>query len=290
MADQGEKYSKRGARTSYISTIVGISLVLYILGIVGCSILSINTLKKNVKESIMIDVYFNNNAKEVEMLQLTKSLNFDNAIKEATFVTKEQALKSMNIEEEDLIGSNPFPNSIEIYFHEDYAVLDSVKKIERSLMADNERLIKEVSYNPNQFKDINENLDIVVYVGLGIAALVLLISIALINNTIRLSLYSKRFIIRTMQLVGAKSNFIRRPFLAKAIAQGVIAAIIGLALTIGSLFALIEFFSNDLRNLVDKFSFIILFICITLFGILISWVSTYFALRKYIRLNPDKLY
>jgi cell division transport system permease protein len=178
--------------------------------------------------------------------------------------------------------------TIEIYLHEDYAHLDSLVQIEEELKADYGS-INEFYYNKEMLEDINTNSNFLIYIILGIAVLLLIVAIALINNTIRLAIYSKRLNIRSMQLVGATENFIRRPFIWNAFLQGIIAAMLALGLLMG-LNLYLEEQIEGLHEIQDLKIIVILFGMVTALGILISWISTYFALRKYLRLKSEYLY
>lgn len=291
MADIREKYSQRRLKTSYASTIVGITLVLYMLGLLGLLIMHANKLSDYVKENIGFTVFLNEDVKEVDIIQLQKTLDARDYIKSTEYITSEKAAKDL---QEDIgedfvtfLGYNPLPPSIDVRFKADYAVADSLSALQAEL--EKNTYVKEVQFQESLVTGVNENLRKISLIILGFSVLLMVISIALINNTIRLSVYSKRFLLRTMQLIGATENFIRRPFLLKGIVQGIVASVIAiLSLVFTLYFAQKEV--PELQELQDATLFIKLFIFVMVLGIIISWASTYLAVRKYLRIKTDYLY
>jgi cell division transport system permease protein len=291
MASVNEKYARRKAQSSYFSTVISISLVLFMLGALGLIVLHAKKLSDYVKENIGFSIILKENVKEVDIVQLQKTLDAANYVKSTEYITKEKAAESLKKDlGEDFVsflGYNPLLASIEVRLKADYANNDSIAWIERELLANTK--VKEVIYQKSLISMVNENIKKISLVMLGFSALLLLISIALINNTIRLSIYSKRFLIKSMQLVGATKGFIRRPFVIKGIMQGIYAGIIAIALLVGLLyFAQREI--PELLYLQDEQLIAILFGFVILLGILISWFSTFLAVRKYLRLKTDDLY
>jgi cell division transport system permease protein len=291
MASGTEKYARRRAQSSYFSTVISISLVLFMLGTLGLIVLHAQKLSDYVKENIGFSVILKENVKEVDIVQLQKTLDAANYVKSTEYITKEKAAESLkNDLGEDFIsflGYNPLLASIEVRLKADFANNDSIAWIERDLLSNTK--VKEVIYQKSLISMVNENIKKISLVMLGFSALLLLISIALINNTIRLSIYSKRFLIKSMQLVGATKGFIRRPFVIKGIMQGIYAGIISVALLVGLLY-LAQREIPELLFLQDEQLIAILFGFVILLGILISWFSTFLAVRKYLRLKTDDLY
>lgn len=285
--------NKRGIKigTSYISTVIGVALVLFFLGIIALLLLSTNTLKTNVKEQIGIDVFFKTTVGLGEITQIEKSLKKEDYIVSAGYVSSEQALDEIreSIGGDLIEDVNGIPPSIEVNLKETHANLDSVKVFENRLMALHGDKILEIHYDPTRFKDVNENLNKILYMIFAIAILLLVIAVAMINNTIRLAIYSKRFLIKTMQLVGAKSSFIRRPFLWQSLLQGVLASIIASAMLLATTLIMENQFP-DISLLIDVLTLLELFGITFILGMLITWLSTFFALRKYIRARMSKLY
>ncbi len=291
MASGTEKYARRRAQSSYFSTVISISLVLFMLGTLGLIVLHAQKLSDYVKENIGFSVILKENVKEVDIVQLQKTLDAANYVKSTEYINKEKAAESLkNDLGEDFIsflGYNPLLASIEVRLKADFANNDSIAWIERDLLSNTK--VKEVIYQKSLISMVNENIKKISLVMLGFSALLLLISIALINNTIRLSIYSKRFLIKSMQLVGATKGFIRRPFVIKGIMQGIYAGIISVALLVGLLY-LAQREIPELLFLQDEQLIAILFGFVILLGILISWFSTFLAVRKYLRLKTDDLY
>jgi len=291
MAGREDKYAKRRLKTSYLSTIVGVTLVLYMLGLLGLIVLHAKKLSDYVKENIGFTVFLNDDVKDVDVIQLQKSLDARQYVKSTEYITKEKAaatyIKESGEDFVTFLGYNPLPSSLEVRFGADFANSDSLKILETELLKN--KSVKEVSYQKSLVSAVNENLRKISLIILGFSCLLLIIAIALINNTIRLSVYSKRFLIRTMQLIGATENFIRRPFILKGFVQGIIGAMVAIILLVFTLyFAQKEV--PELRELQDAALFIKLFVFVTLMGVIISWASTYLAVRKYLRIKTDYLY
>jgi cell division transport system permease protein len=286
-----EKYTKRKLTGSSITTVVSISLVLFMLGLLAIIILNTRKLSDNMKENIAVQVILNDNAKEVSIQRLTKTLDAADYVRSTEFITKEEAAKRL---QEDLgedfvefIGYNPLLPSINVHLKAEFANNDSLAWIEKELLSNN--LVKEVNYRKSLISNINENLKKISIVILIFSGLLMLIALALINNTIRLSIYSKRFIIKTMQLVGATQSFIRRPFVLQGIKHGIVAALIAIAMLMGVLsFAQKQL--PELAELQDQKMLLTLFGVVIVIGIFIAWISTALAVRKYLRLKADDLY
>jgi cell division transport system permease protein len=283
--------TKKRLRSSYLTSIISISLVLFMLGLFGLLILNAQKLSKYVKENIGFSIILKENIKEVDIIRLQKNLDASLYVKSTKYITKEQAAKEL---EEDLgedfigfLGFNPLLASIEVHLQAKYANPDSIAIIENDFQAFNQ--IKEVFYQESLVSLVNENIRKIGFIILIFGGLLLLIAITLINNTIRLSIYSKRFIINTMQLVGATKGFIRRPFLYKSAAHGLIATII----STGLLSILLHYGENEFEGIISfqNIEIIgILFLSIFILGFLLNWISTYIAVNKYLRMDVDKLY
>lgn len=291
MTKPEDKYTKRKLKTSYLSTVVSITLVLYMLGLLWLIIMHAKKLSDYVKENIGFTVFLNEKVNEVDIIQLQKTLDAREYVKSTEYVPKEKAAtdlqKDLGEDFIDFLGYNPLPSSIEVRLKAAFANSDSLAVLENELVKN--KNIKEVSYQKSLVSMVNENLRKISLIILGFSSLLLIIAIALINNTIRLSVYSKRFLIRTMQLIGATENFIRKPFLLQGLLQGIVGSVISLILLVFTLyFAQKEV--PELQKLQDAALFIKLFIFVTVLGIIISWASTYMAVRKYLRIKTDYLY
>jgi len=285
------KISKSKARTSNVSTVVGIALVLFMLGSLLFVILNAKKLSDHVKESFRVQVFLKEDAKDADILKFKKLLEAEDFVVETKYITKEEAVQMM--EEEigenfvEFLGFNPLQASLDVHLESEYAHSDSLIWIEESILA-NPR-VKEVVYQPDLIDLINQNIKKISMVVLGFSLLLLIIAIALINNTIRLSVFSKRFIIRSMQLVGATRGFIMRPFIWQGIVNGVWAAILALVLIMGVLY-FVKTELPELMNIQDIKTLVELFSLVVLLGIFISVISTIFAVNKYIKSDLNKLY
>ena len=291
MSKAEDKYSKRRLKSSYITTVVSITLVLFMLGMLGLIILHAKKLSDYVKENIGFSIIMKENVKEAGIIQLQKTLDASDYVKSTEYITKEKAAEELtkDLGEDfiDFLGYNPLLPSIDLRLKAEYANIDSLDIIEKDLLAN--KNVKEVFYQKSLVHLINKNLKKISIIILGFSILLLIIAIALINNTIRLSVYSKRFLIKSMQLVGATQAFIRIPFILKGILHGIMGAFIAILLLVGILY-----FSQqeipELVNLQDADLFISIFGFVILLGIIISWISTFFAVKKYLNLKADSLY
>ncbi len=286
-----DKYSQRRLVGSSIITVVSLSLVLFMLGLLGILILNTSKLSDNFKENITVQIILNDNAKEVDIARLQKTLDASEYVKSTEFVTKEQAAKSLQEEiGEDFIGFlgfNPLLSSIKIHLKAEYANTDSINWIEKNML--DTKIVKEVIYHKVSVSALNENAKKISLAILIFSVILMVIALALINNTIRLAIYSKRFIIKTMQLVGATQSFIRWPFVLNGIKQGVYGALIAIVELIGILY-LAQKQLPELAELQDVNMLVTLFGLVIISGIIISWISTSLAVRKYLRLKSDDLY
>ncbi len=287
---ENRAYSRR-IRSSYFTSIISISLVLLLLGLVGLLLINGRNIRKQVMESIGFNVILKENVKEADIYQLQKILDAREYILSTEYITKEEAaLETEQMLGEDFIrflGYNPLPPSIRVRLHQPWTNPDSVMMIEQDLLQYNS--IEEVYYKKSLLYAIHENIRHISIVILGFSILLTLISVTLINNTIRLSIYSKRFIINTMHLVGATRGFIRRPFLLSGAASGFTASLVALTLLFGLVYLLQEEFEGVI-SLKDYDLLAILALGVILMGMLINWISTFFAVNKYLNIKTDKLY
>lgn len=291
MAKAEEKFQKKRLRSSYFTVIVSISLVLFMLGLQGLMLLQARKLSNYVKENIGFTVILKDEVKDVDVARLQKSLDASKFVKSTEFVDKEKAAKELQADlGEDFVeflGYNPLLASIDVHLDAGYANPDSLKWIETDLMQNPK--VKEVFYQKNLVVLVNENIRKISIVLVAFSTLLLIIAIALINNSIRLAIYSRRFIIRSMQLVGATQGFIRRPFVWRGILNGVYGSIIAIGFLSGIIYYAQQEFP-ELIELEDQQIFLSLFGIVLLLGVLITWLSTGLAVRKYLRIKTDKLY
>lgn len=286
--------TKNGLKTAYASTIVGIVIVLSVLGISAWLVLGINSLKDAKIEELEVDLFFDHQVNELDLKQIEAELSEKTYVRKAFYRSADEAWEITKAFVGDsaltvIDNENPLNHSVILNLKTDYVVLDSMKKIEAELLATYPTQLVEVHYREEAFEDINIGIKKTVYFVLFVAVLLLLVAVGLINNTIRLALYSKRFTIKTMQLVGATPRFIRRPFIWQAIWQGLLSGIIAGAVVFGFLL-LIEQFFPQIVLMTDIQLFFIVLGGIILFGILITVISTSIALRKYLRMKLDNLY
>lgn len=278
---------------SYFMSLMSIALVLFLLGVFALLMMHAQKLSNHLKENIGFEVVMNSNVKEDNILKLQKELDAMPAVKSTTYITKDEAIRRLS---EDLgedflqwLGNedNPLLPSIDVRFKADYANNDSLNLIQAQLLKNKD--IKEIYYHKSLVNLINQNMNRI-GLGLMIASLVLLIiAITLIRNTIRLSIYSKRFLVRSMQLVGATPAYIRRPFIRSGITQGFFGALIADAFLALLLYGLYQRLPE--LTLVQDYTIIIcIFGGIIILGILLGGLSTRFALRKYLNADVDKLY
>lgn len=291
MAKREDKFTQRRLRSSYLTVVISIALVLFMLGLLAVVLLQARQLGNYVKENIGFSVILRPNIKEAEILKLEKALRAAPQVKSTEYIDSSRAAAELQAQlGEDFIsflGYNPLTASIDVRFRAEYAHPDTIRRFETELQRNPK--VGEVYYQRDLVTLVNENVRRISLVLIVFSALLLIIAIALINNSIRLSLYSNRFIIRTMQLVGATPSFIKRPFIWRSIAYGMAGACIALALLLALLWysrkKLPEFFDIQDFNLIAG-----VFGVVVLFGILITWISTSLALNRYLRMKTEKLY
>ncbi|MBR5983594.1 MAG: permease-like cell division protein FtsX [Bacteroidales bacterium] len=283
---------KTKIRGAYFTSVVSISLVLLLLGIVGLLVLNAKQMSDYVKENLCFSLIINKDVAEPDIKQFQKTLDTHEFIKSTEYINKEDAAKQLQEElGEDFIetlGYNPLSPTINVYLNSDYASPDSIAKLESFFMSKSD-IVSEVSYQQNLVNLINDNIRKVSVILLALSALFFLISFTLLNNTIRLQIYSKRFIINTMKLVGAKRSFIRRPFIASGALQGLISSLIAIAL----LYAIIYFANaqlGDLIGTIDPWVIALLFVAVAVIGVLLCVFATLLSINKYLRLKTINLY
>jgi len=291
MSSAFEKHQKRRLISSYFSVVISIALVLFLLGLLGMLVLNAKTISNNFKERVVMTIYLNDTAKEVEINQLEKSLTLASYIKETNYVSKEDAADFMKGEYgEDFlddIGHNPLQNSIEVNLKADFVTEQRLDSISQATLT--KKFVDDVRYDKDLVSMMNSNVKRISLWVLIISALFTLIAVLLINSSIRLSVYSKRFTIKTMQMVGATKQFIRRPFIWKSIKLGVIGAIIALIGMAVVLYYIDKTFA-DLELLSNPILIVSLFLGVFALGIIITWISTYIATQRFLNLKTDQLY
>lgn len=278
-------------RASYITSIISITLVLFMLGLLGLIILHGKKLSDYVRENISISLMLKENTSEELVLNYMKRLQKTSYVKQAEYISREQAAKELSNDlGEDFVqflGYNPLPASIDLQLNSNYANTDSIARIEKQLLTSN--LVKEVVYQKSLIDQVNSNISKISLVISSFSLILLVISVILINNTIKLSIYSKRFLIRSMQLVGATETFIRLPFIKRSIVHGVIAALIAIVLLIVTLY-LARQRIPEIAALQDIKQFSIFFAGVLVLGVVLSALSTWISVDKFLRMKVDNLY
>ncbi|SHF09666.1 cell division protein FtsX [Bacteroides luti] len=273
--------------TSSISTM----LVLLLLGLVVFFVLSANNLSVYVRENINFSILISDDMPESEILTMQKELNKEPFVKQSSYISKQQALREQSIamgtDPEDFLGYNPFTASIEVKLNSAYANSDSIAKIERKIKKNTN--IQEILYQKDLIDSVNNNIRNISIVLLCLAGLLTFISFALINNTIRLTIYSKRFLIHTMKLVGASWGFIRKPFLIRNIWIGVISAFAADAILLGGANMLVNY-EPELISIVTPEVMLIVSASVFLFGIIITFLCAYLSINRYLRMKASTLY
>jgi cell division transport system permease protein len=282
--------SKR-IKTSGITVIISLSLVLFMLGALGLLIINANKLTIHFKENIGFQVYLKDTANSAQTDGLIQEISNSTYAKSVTLITKEKAAEKLKADlGEDFVmflGSNPLLNSLDVKLNANYVNADTLQIVEKNLMQ--KSFVKEIVYQKDMINSLNKNTKAVAFFILIFSGALLVVAIALINNTIRLSIYSQRFLIRTMYLVGATRAFISKPFIFKGVRQGIIAGVIAGALLAGFLVVSTRFIP-DLIQLQDENILVILFISIVLIGIIISAFSALLSVLRYLKLKTSDLY
>ncbi len=291
MASNFDKFQKRRLISSYFSVVLSVFLVLFLLGILGFFIINSKKLADDFKEEIAMTVFFKNEANDTILKAFGKELKTTPFAKSFVYVTKEQAAKQhTDIIGEDFmtfLGENPLQNSYDIHLKADYVIKDSIAKIESRLRKN--AMISDIVYDKQLVNLVNDNIKKVSMWILIISGFLTIVAVLLINSSLRLSIYSNRFIIKTMQMVGATKAFIRKPFVMRSIKLGMIGAGLAIIALIGVLIY-IETNFPGLGILEDKLLVALVLLLVFGIGVLITWLSTYFATQRFLNLRTDDLY
>ena len=275
----------------FITSSISTTLVLLLLGLVVFFVLGAHNLSIYVRENINFSVLISDDMKEADILKLQKKLDKEPFVKQTEYISKKQALKeqseAMGTDPEEFLGYNPFTASIEIKLHSDYANSDSIAKIEKMIKKNTN--IQDVLYQRELIDLVNDNIRNISLVLLALAVVLALISFALINNTIRLAIYSKRFLIHTMKLVGASWGFIRRPFLRLNIWSGVLAGIMADAILMGTAYWLVSY-EPELIRVITPEVMLLVSGSVLIFGVVITFLCAYLSINKYLRMKASTLY
>ena len=291
MSKAFEQYQKRRLISSYFSVVLSIALVLFLLGVLGLLVINTKKLADYFKEQVAISVFLKDNAKQVEIDQLQKSLSLATYTKTTQFISKEDAAEahSKEIGENfmEFLGENPLQNSIDVHLKAEYVSPTAIDSIAQQITL--KEYVSDVVYDKPLIALLSDNVKKISFWILFASALFTVIAVLLINSSIRLSIYSKRFIIKTMQMVGATKQFIRKPFIWQNIKLGMIGAFVALLAMAGILYYVNKSFP-ELHLTQDPILIIVLFVGIFLLGIVISWISTYLAAQRFLNLRTDDLY
>lgn len=285
--------TKQRLRGSYLISLLSITLVLFVLSLFSALLLYANKISSYIKENIGFEVVMKKGVKEKDILELQKELDGKNFVKSTRYISKEEATKQLSADlGEDILQwlgdvENPLLPSIDVRFTSEYANNDSIEKIEQWVTQ--KKNVKEVYFQKSLMHSINHNVKKIGVILLLVGLLLLVMAVTLISNTVRLSIYSKRFIVRSMQLVGATEEFIMKPFIKSFALQGLIGGLISsvlLAMSMSMLFRKVP----ELNQLSSFGVDVTIYISIILLGVILTTVSTYFSMRKYLGANIDKLY
>nr|WP_314896217.1 permease-like cell division protein FtsX [uncultured Flavobacterium sp.] len=291
MSSSFDKFQKRRLISSYFSVVLSVFLVLFLLGILGLFIINSKKLADDFKENIAMTVFFKNEANDSILKAFGTELKSSRFTKSYDYVTKETAAKQhTDIIGEDFmefLGENPLQNSYDIHLKADYVIKDSIAKIEAGLRKN--PMISDIVYDKQLVNLVNDNIKKVSMWILIISGFLAFIAVLLINSSLRLSIHSNRFIIKTMQMVGATKAFIRKPFVMRSIKLGMIGAGLAVLALIGVLIYVETNFPN-LGILEDKALIGLVLLAVLGIGVLITWLSTYFATQRFLNLRTDDLY
>lgn len=291
MASSFEKFQKRRVITSYFSVVLSVFLVLFLLGTLGLFVINSKRISDNFKEDIVMTIFMKNEANDSIIKAFDEELRLASFAKDYVYVSKEKAAEQhKKVIGEDFmqfLGVNPLQNSFDVHVKADYVTNDSFKKIETRLRKN--PMIADVIYDQQLVTLVNDNVKTITFWILVVSAIFAVVSVLLINSSMRLSIFSNRFIIKTMQLVGATKSFIRKPFIKRSIMLGMIGAVLAVIALIGILiyvdvnFPTLEIFKDEI--LIGA-----VLLGVLLLGALIPWLSTYFATQRFLNLRTDDLY
>ena len=285
--------TKRRLRSSYIISLLSITLVLFVLSIFTLLMLYANRISSYIKENIGFEIVMKKGVKEADILSLQKELDKKNFVKSTKYISKEEATRQLSEDlGEDILQwlgdvENPLLPSIDVRFTSEYANNDSIAKIEDWVTK--KKIVKEVYFQKSLINSINDNVNTLGAVLLLVGAVLLIMAVTLISNTVRLSIYAKRFIVRSMQLVGATQEFIMKPFMKTFIIQGVIGSVIALALLTVFILTMMKKVP-ELEILTNFGGIVTIYLSTLLLGVILTSLSSFFSMRKYLDADIDELY
>ena len=291
MSSKEQKFTTSRVRSSYLSVVISMTLVLFVVGVLGHLVLSAKDLGKAVRENFTFTLVLGENVPEEELKTLLKAQQLANYSKSATLITKEDA--ALQLQEDlgedfvDFLGYNPLSNTIDINLNADFVATGDLEELKSSLLEDD--YIDDVLYDPDLIGLVNENIEKITLLLVGASIVLLIVALALINSSIRLTIYSKRFLLKTMQLVGATSSFIRRPYIWTSIALGLISAVLSTLLLYGLGVGMESYFPS-ISALFSMQTTTFVLAAVVVLSILVPGVSTAFAIRRYLKLRTNELY
>lgn len=291
MASSFDKFQKRRVITSYVSVVLSVFLVLFLLGLLGLFVINSKRLSDNFKEDIVMTVFFKNEANDSVFKAFDAELKAAPFAKDFKYVSKEQAAKehekTLGENFVEYLGANPLYNSFDIHLKADYVTNPGFSKAENQIRAN--PMVADVVYDKQLITLVNDNIRKVSFWILVISGVFAIISFLLINSSLRLAIYANRFIIKTMQMVGATKAFIRKPFVKRSVILGVIGSVLAVLVLLGVLFYIhINFPALDIFRDIEL-TIAVLFGVLVL-GVVITWISTYFATQRFLNLRTDDLY
>ena len=291
MSSSFDKFQKRRLISSYFSVVLSVFLVLFLLGLLGLFIINSKKLSDDFKEGIVMTVFFKNEANDSIIKAFSSELKTAKFVKSSVYVTKEEAAKehekTLGEHFTEFLGANPLYNSFDVHLKADYIDTENIRKIESRFRAND--MIADIVYDKQLVSLVNDNIKKVSMWILIISGFLAFVAVLLINSSMRLSIYSHRFIIKTMQMVGATKAFIRKPFILRSIQLGLIGSVLAILALIGTLVYLNTNYPN-LRILDDQLMTGLVLLGVLLVGILITWISTFFATQRFLNLRTDDLY
>lgn len=286
-----DNYQKRRVLNNYFSVVISITVVLFFVGILGLFLLNTKSLASHFKEQIVMTVYLKDSAKDIEITQMQKKIQLNSSTKRVQFKSKEEAAEeyARDIGEDfvEFLGFNPLLNSIDIYFNAAYVNALSLNQTKTEIEISD--FVAEVVYDQPLVTLLEKNIERISFVLLISTALFVVIALLLINSSIRLSIYSKRFVIKTMQLVGATKSFIRRPFILSHLSLGIISSFLALTALNFLLWEVNKRFP-EIEIMQQTSELMIVFGSVLILGISITGVSTFFATQRYLNLKTDAVY
>lgn len=278
-------------RWQVVTSTISTTMVLVLLGILVLFVLTAKELRDSVREDLTVTIILNDSINNQDALTLSTKIQNKKYIKRLSYISREDALQeqveTLGIDPREFLGTNPFSISIELHLTANYACSDSLTSVIQDLRQEN--AIADIIYQKDMMETLNYNLRNITLVLLVITSLLIIVSLSLINNTVRLSVYSRRFIIHTMKLVGAKWNFIRRPFLIRSFWIGLSASVIANATLISGIIWLTNF-ESELSLYITRNNILIMAGCVCTFGLIITMLCTFISVTHFLNMREEKLF